>query len=127
MARIAHLPDDAGAAYVVFGKADQGNVDLASLGSDGFRMNGESTLARVAGPVTSGDFTGDGKADVAVSAIGAKDAAGTTYVVRGKTSTDAVNLGALGADGFRIDGEEAISPACRSPRVTSTATASPSS
>ena len=102
--------DDAGAAYVVFGKADQGNVDLASLGSDGFRMNGESTLSRAGWAVTSGDFTGDGKADVAVSAIGAspggKDASGTTYVVRGKTSTDAVNLGALGADGFRIDGEE---------------------
>ena len=43
--------DDAGAAYVVFGKADQGNVDLASLGSDGFRMNGESSdVARPAGP-----------------------------------------------------------------------------
>ena len=37
---------DAGAAYVVFGKADQGNVDLASLGSDGFRMNGESGDSR---------------------------------------------------------------------------------
>ena len=59
--------------------------------------------------MSSGDYTGDGKADVAVSAIGAspggKEASGTTYVVRGKTSTDAVNLGALGADGF-IDGEE---------------------
>ncbi len=101
---------DAGAAYVVFGKADQGNVDLASLGSDGFRMNGESGDSRAGWAVTSGDYTGDGKADVAVSAIGAspggKEASGTTYVVRGKTSSDAVNLGALGADGFRIDGEE---------------------
>ena len=101
---------DAGAAYVVFGKANQGNVDLASLGSDGFRMNGESGDSRAGWAVTSGDYTGDGKADVAVSAIGAspggKEASGTTYVVRGKTSTDAVNLGALGADGFRIDGEE---------------------
>jgi hypothetical protein len=97
---------DAGAAYVVFGKADQGNVDLGSLGSDGFRMNGESNLSRAGWAVTSGDFTGDGKADVAVSAIGARDASGTTYVVRGKTSSDAVNLGALGSDGFRIDGED---------------------
>jgi hypothetical protein len=97
--------DDAGAAYVVFGKENQGSVDLASLGSDGFRMNGESTTSRAGWAVTSGDFTGDGKADVAVSAIGANDASGTTYVVRGKTGTDAVNLGALGADGFRIDGD----------------------
>jgi hypothetical protein len=97
---------DAGAAYVVFGKADQGNTDLASLGSDGFRMNGEAGNSRAGWAVTSGDFTGDGKDDVAVSAIGARDASGTTYVVRGRTSTDAVNLGALGADGFRIDGED---------------------
>jgi hypothetical protein len=97
---------DAGAAYVVFGKAGQGDVDLAALGSDGFRMNGESNLSRAGWAVTSSDFTGDGKDDVAVSAIGARDASGTTYVVRGRTSSEAVNLGALGADGLRIDGED---------------------
>ncbi|HEX6025805.1 MAG TPA: hypothetical protein VFZ00_27690, partial [Solirubrobacter sp.] len=97
---------DAGGAYVVFGKADQGNVDLANLGSDGFRMNGESGDSRAGWAVTSADFNDDGKDDVAVSAIGALDASGTTYVVRGRTSTDAVNLGALGADGIRIDGED---------------------
>jgi hypothetical protein len=97
---------DAGAAYVVFGKDNRGDVDLASLGSDGFRMNGESNLSRAGWAVAAGDFTSDGKDDVAVSAIGARDASGTTYVVRGKTSSDAVDLGALGADGFRIDGED---------------------
>ena len=73
-------------------------------------MNGESGDSRAGWAVASGDFTGDGKADVAVSAIGAspggKDASGTTYVVEGKTCSDAVKLGALGADGFRIDGDD---------------------
>jgi len=97
---------DAGAAYVVFGAGGQGNADLASLGDGGFRMNGESTNSRAGWAVTANDFTGDGKADVAVSAIGARDVSGTTYVVKGKTSSSAVALGALGADGVRIDGEE---------------------
>src|SRR3954449_2166244 len=102
---------DAGAAYVLFGKANQGNVDLAALGADGFRMNGESGDSRTGWAVTSGDFTGDGKSDVAVSAIGAapggKEASGTTYVVKGKTGSDAVSLGSMtNAEGFRIDGEE---------------------
>ncbi|HET6548242.1 MAG TPA: hypothetical protein VFG79_07300 [Solirubrobacter sp.] len=108
--RTVECQGDAGAAYVVFGKADQGDTDLGSLGDDGFRMNGESSYARTGWAVTSGDFTGDGLSDVAVSAIGAspggREAAGTTYVVKGRTGTSAVNLGSLGTDGFRIDGEE---------------------
>ncbi len=95
---------------MVFGKAGQGNVDLAALGSDGFRMAGEAKNSRAGWAVTSGDFTGDGKDDVAISAIGAspgdKEASGTTYLVKGRTASTEVNLGNLGADGIRIDGEE---------------------
>ena len=36
---------------------------------------------------------------------GPTDYSGTTYVVKGKTSNAAVALGALGADGYRIDGD----------------------
>jgi hypothetical protein len=101
---------DAGAAYVVFGKADQGNVDLAGLGEDGFMMNGEAGDSKAGWAVASGDFTGDGKDDVAVSAPwaapGAKEYSGSTYIVKGKASSGAVALGALGSDGFRINGEE---------------------
>ena len=96
---------DAGAAYVVFGKATQGNVDLASLGDDGFRMNGAAGDSKAGWAVAAGDFTGDGKDDVAVSAIWANNYSGATYVVKGKTSGTAVALGALGADGYRIDGD----------------------
>ena len=97
---------DAGAAYVVFGQATQANVDLANLGDGGFRMNGESGDSKAGWAVAAGDCTGDGKDDVAVSAIWAKgNYSGTTYVVKGKTSNAAVALGALGSDGYRIDGD----------------------
>ena len=122
--------DDAGAAYVVFGKSDQGNTDLASLGSDGFRMNGESSVSRAGWAVTSGDFTGDGKADVAVSAIGASPrrtprARPTWSAARRATTPSTSARSAPTASGSTA--RRAISPACRSRRVTSTATASPSS
>jgi hypothetical protein len=96
---------DAGAAYVAFGQATPGNVDLASLGDNGFRMNGESGDSKAGWAVAAGDWTGDGKDDVAVSAIFANGYAGYTYVVKGKTSNSAVALGALGSDGYRIDGD----------------------
>src|SRR4051794_15100434 len=96
---------DAGAAYVVFGKANQGNVDLANLGSDGFRMNGESGDSKAGWAVAAGDWTGDGKDDVAVSGVWAKGYSGSTYIVKGKASNGAVALGALGSDGFRVDGD----------------------
>ena len=96
---------DAGAAYVVFGKADQGDTDLASLGADGFKITGEAAKARTGWAVTANDFDGDGKADVAVSAIGAsplgREAAGSIYVVRGRTETTDV----AAASALRIDGE----------------------
>ena len=78
---------DAGAAYVVFGQATPANVDLANLGDGGFRMNGESGDSKAGWAVAAGDWTGDGKDDVAVSAIWANGAySGSTYVVKGKTS-----------------------------------------
>ena len=96
---------DAGAAYVVFGQATPANVDLANLGDGGFRMNGAAGDSKAGWAVAAGDYTGDGKDDVAVSAIWANNYSGATYVVKGKTSGTAVALGALGADGYRIDGD----------------------
>ncbi len=96
---------DAGAAYVAFGQDTPADVDLANLGEGGFRMNGESTDSKAGWAVAAGDWTGDGKDDVAVSAIFAKGYSGSTYVVKGKTSGSAVALGALGSDGYRIDGD----------------------
>ena len=97
-----------GVAYVVFGRASLSNVDLAALGSGGFRINGQSGDGAAPAVGGAGDVNGDGRADVL---IGAPDAnyggsrTGSAFVVFGKTSTAAVNLGALGNGGFRIDGE----------------------
>jgi FG-GAP repeat/PASTA domain len=98
-----------GAAYVVFGKSTTAAVDLSTLATQGFRMSGGFTSvgAAVAG---AGDVNGDGKADVL---IGAPEAVkpqgcclnyGAAFVVFGKADAAPVDLGSLGAAGYRIDG-----------------------
>ncbi len=98
-----------GSVYVVFGKASTANVDLAALGAGGFRIDGEAA-ADTAGSSVAGlsDVNGDGLADVAIGAElasnNARAESGSSYVVFGKASTTPVDLLALGAQGFRVDG-----------------------
>src|SRR4051794_40618294 len=106
----------AGAAYVVFGTPNQGTLDLASLGSGGFRIDaaaaGDQLTASfaaqgVAGP---GDVNGDGLADILVAASEADNNganSGSAWVVFGKASADPIALATLGSGGFRIDGAAA--------------------
>jgi hypothetical protein len=89
-------------------------VDLADVASGigGFVLDGHGAYdfsgIAVAG---AGDVDGDGLADLIVGAAGADtdglDDSGRTYVVFGKTDTNAVQLGDLaqGAGGFTLDGE----------------------
>ena len=101
--------DDAGESYVVFGKASSTPVDLAALGAGGFRLSGidvgDFSGLSVSG---AGDVNGDGLADLIVGASqanpGSDFAAGESYVVFGKASSTPVDLAALGAGGFRLDG-----------------------
>src|SRR3954447_15349547 len=102
-----------GAAYVVFGRADQGTIDLNSLGSGGFKINGAvatdalTTSFSAEGVGAAGDVNGDGLADVLVGASSADNNgtdSGSAWVVFGKASSTAVDLAALGNGGFRIDG-----------------------
>lgn len=89
---------DSGSAYVVFGKTSTTNVDLASLGEGGFRIDGAAAgdlLHKVAGP---GDVSGDGRPDLAVAGYH------SAYVVFGKSTSENVDLAALGGQGFRIGG-----------------------
>jgi len=103
---------NAGAAYVVWGKASDTIVGLANVaaGVGGFKIIGESNgdaVGTVLG--TLADINGDGKAEILIgtpdSAAGGGNS-GAVYVVFGKSTTSAVNLAnvAAGIGGFRITG-----------------------
>jgi hypothetical protein len=106
---------DSGSAYVVFGKASSDPVDLAALGSQGFRVDGAAArdmqfFGFGGGGVVAaaGDVNGDGRPDVIVGTQLAgtteRALAGAAYVVFGKASSSTVDLAALEAGGFRIEG-----------------------
>ncbi|SGZ91413.1 Flagellar hook-length control protein FliK [Bathymodiolus thermophilus thioautotrophic gill symbiont] len=100
----AHLADpdnksNAGKSYVVFGKTNGSAVDLSVIaaGTGGFVINGESASDNNGVSVSSaGDVNGDGLDDLIVGASWAtpssKESAGKSYVVFGKTDTEAVDL-----------------------------------
>lgn len=107
-----------GSAYVVFGKASTANVDLAALGGGGFRIDGAAAADTAGSSVAGlGDVNGDGLSDLAVGAElasnNARVTSGSVWVVFGKTSTTPVDLAALGAGGFRIDGAAAEDQAAK--------------
>ena len=100
--------DSSGSAYVVFGNGnDTSAVDLAALGSRGFRIDGAARVdeagTRVAGV---GDVNGDRVPDVIVGAPEAdhngRNDSGSAYVVFGKSDAGTVELAALGSGGFRL-------------------------
>jgi trimeric autotransporter adhesin len=120
---------EAGASYVVFGKASgwAASVNLSSLnGSTGFRLNGRFPADNDDGGsynngeysgtsvASAGDVNGDGFADIIIgapSSIFASSAdpyhTGYSHVVFGKASgfAAAMDLSSLvGGNGFRIDG-----------------------
>ena len=100
-----------GAAYVVFGAAaPPSSVNLATLGSAGFKLAGEQASDAAGASVGSaGDVNGDGIDDFIISAVaddgGGEDFAdsGAAYVVFGASSpeTSLANV-ALGTGGFKI-------------------------
>jgi flagellin-like hook-associated protein FlgL len=118
----AHLADpsnayysnsSAGESYVVFGKTDGTAVELSDVtaGTGGFVINGIDAYDKSGSSVSNaGDVNGDGLDDVIVGAPSAdpngNSAAGESYVVFGKTDTDAVELSniASGTGGFVING-----------------------
>jgi Ca2+-binding RTX toxin-like protein len=103
---------DAGAAYVVWGKATGTIVRLTNVasGTGGYKIVGEAAgdgAGRVVGTV--GDLNGDGKAEILVGAPDSNAGgaqSGAVYVVFGKSTTSKVLLGTVagGTGGFRIDG-----------------------
>ncbi len=102
----------AGASYVVFGKGDNGSIDLGALGGEGFRIAGADPGDFSGGSVSgAGDVNGDGLADVIIGARradpGSGEDAGSSFVVFGKSNANPVDLGNLSGAGFRINGADA--------------------
>ena len=109
---------DAGASYVVFGKASPSNasLELSSLdGSNGFALQGVSTEDCSGTAVSSlGDINDDGLADVIIGApgvdVGSSIDVGASYVVFGRSGAfeAVVPLAELdGTTGFAVRGVEA--------------------
>ena len=85
-------------AYVVFGGARSGSVELGNLGSNGFAVDGSWKLEDVAGQwlATAGDVNGDGLSDIV---IGTRTGA---LIVYGRRSTTTVNPDSLGSGGVEL-------------------------
>jgi flagellin-like hook-associated protein FlgL len=106
---------DSGAAYVVFGRKDGGNVELSDIeaGIGGFVIKGVSAGDNAGASAHGGsDVNGDGLADIVVGARHDDpngDASGAAFVVFGKKDTTAVELSAIeaGIGGFVINGANA--------------------
>jgi hypothetical protein len=99
-----------GSLYVVFGQAARANVDLAALGTRGFRIDGPEPVSRAGwSSARLGDMNGDGKSDIVVGAPlvahNERIFSGSVYVVYGKSSADTIDLASLGARGLQIDGD----------------------
>jgi hypothetical protein len=106
----------AGKSYVIYGSAALSalqTVSTANVGGSvaGFTISGWQAGEESGTSVSSaGDFNGDGKADLLVSAYFSditRANSGTTYVVLGKTGNTAVDLNAVknNTGGFAIIGE----------------------
>jgi hypothetical protein len=92
----------AGSSYVIYGTASPSNVDLASLGSRGFRIDGAAANDWSGSSVASaGDVNGDGRADVIVGAYNAdpssRSNAGSSYVIYGFGAASVSYPGAITA------------------------------
>ncbi len=103
---------DAGAAYVVFGKASgtRVNLDDVAAGAGGFKITGEAAGDRAGFAVAhSFDLNGDGLDEILLGApLDGLDNTGAAYVVFGKADGAQVNLDDIpnGIGGFKIFGDD---------------------
>jgi hypothetical protein len=85
----------AGEAYVIFGSADLGTVDLANSEQD-VTILGDDNNDHLGTPLATGDFNGDGFADAAIAARfgdgpdGSRSDAGEVYLVFGSAAIGGV-------------------------------------
>jgi hypothetical protein len=99
--------DGSGSAFVVFGSSSLTTVDLAALGTRGYRMNGAGTRYWAGVSVGgAGDVNADGRPDTIVGAFGRDVWTGSAYAVNGRSATTTIGLGALDMGGFTMDGSQ---------------------
>ncbi len=107
-----------GRSYVVFGDpgvGSSGDILLSNLtGANGFKLDGENSDDNSGWSVSAaGDINGDGHADLLIGAFGYPSVArrGRSYVVFGGpgvgSSGDILLSSLSGANGFKLDGENA--------------------
>jgi hypothetical protein len=110
-------PAIAGSSFVIFGRSTghfASAVDLSMLeGVNGFRLDGGAVFEGSGHSVSGvGDMNGDGVSDLIIgtpfSDASGRNAAGSSYVVFGRTTSTfdpAISLSTLdGSNGFRVDG-----------------------
>ena len=99
-------------AYVVFGRRSASAVDVQALGSRGFRIAYRARTSEGSPEVAGGaDLNGDGRADVVVTVPHGAAPAGQpsrAYVVFGRGGGGTVDVEALGAAGYRVEGGERL-------------------
>jgi streptogramin lyase len=91
---------------VIFGGSLPATIDLSKPYEGGFRIIGAPSGSNLGGSLAGArDVNGDGLGDLVIGAPGFDvGSVGGAYVVYGKHSTTPVDLGNLGAGGFRIAG-----------------------
>src|SRR4051794_9136736 len=102
----------AGSAFVIFGRASTSSIDSLNLGSAGYRIDGAVSGDHAGNSVSGvGDLNGDGRDEIVVASPYADNNgrinSGSVYVVWGQGSGTGIDLAALGAGGYRIDGSAA--------------------
>nr|WP_285292760.1 FG-GAP-like repeat-containing protein [Aureimonas altamirensis] len=88
--------NNAGKAYLVYGKTDNATVQLSAVarGVGGFAILGDGSGSQAGYAVSAaGDVNGDGLADLVVGSYSASNGAGRGYVIFGKTGGVVRNTG----------------------------------
>ena len=99
--------EDAGAAYLVYGRRGAGAVDLGALGAGGVTLLGAGAGDAWGFAVSgAGDVNGDGRPDLVLGAPRAPNG-GAAAVVFTPAQPGTVDLGALGGAGYRLNAPNA--------------------
>ena len=94
-------------SYVIYGGRDPANVDLAHLGSRGFRISAGGPGAGPPGIAPAGDVNGDGRPDLLLykGFIGSAHDQGV-FVLFGRRYSRTISVYHLGSNGFVIRGAD---------------------